>query len=412
MGYKEDTIRGVSWMGFLKASTGALSFIKAIVLARIISPAQFGVYGIALLVLAALETFTETGVNVVLIQEEKKDINEFINTAWIVSIARGLVVGSVIFSSSQLISSFFNSQDATTLLMLISIVPVLRGMINPSVVKFDKNLDFHKKFLINGSSLLADVVFSILFVLLTKSPIGLILGIIFGVLVELLLSFIFVEPRPKPKFDKSKFNIIFNKGRWVTVFGIFDFLSSQLDNVSVAKLINIHSLGLYQMAYRLAIVPVTEVTDVVNSVVFPVYSKISGNKKRLFKAFLKTEFLLFSVALPIFLVFFLFPKEIILFILGKNWVNAYLALKILSVYGFLRAVFGATSSLFLSLGKQSFVALITFVRFLGLSLTIIPLTFNFGIVGASYSALISALVEVPLICYLLFVVFRKNKYEG
>ena len=88
MGYLKDTIKGLSWMTALRAVTRGLAVVKIAILARILLPSQFGNYGIALLVLGFLEVLTETGINVFLIQE-KDDPQKYLNSAWVVSIARG-----------------------------------------------------------------------------------------------------------------------------------------------------------------------------------------------------------------------------------------------------------------------------------------------------------------------------------
>ena len=96
MGYFKDTLRGVSWMGGLRLSTRVIAFAKIAILARILTPAQFGLFGIALLVLALLENLTETGINIFLIQEKAK-LEKYNDTVWLVSIIRGTLISLTIF---------------------------------------------------------------------------------------------------------------------------------------------------------------------------------------------------------------------------------------------------------------------------------------------------------------------------
>src|SRR3990167_1613665 len=168
MGYTRDTIKGLRWVGTLRLITRAVSLARIAILARILSPVQFGVFGIAMLVTALLEVFTETGVNVILVQE-KKDIKEHIDSAWIVSI--------IIFFSANFVSGFFRSPDSIFLIQLISIVPLIRGFINPSSVKFQKNLEFHKEFWYRFVIFSFDAVVAIVFAYITKSAISLVFGL-------------------------------------------------------------------------------------------------------------------------------------------------------------------------------------------------------------------------------------------
>ena len=91
MGYSRDAFKGVSWMSGFRIVSRGVAFLKMAVIARILSPAQFGIYGIATLVLALLEILTETGINIILIQS-KNEIDEYNNSAWVVSIIRGTFI--------------------------------------------------------------------------------------------------------------------------------------------------------------------------------------------------------------------------------------------------------------------------------------------------------------------------------
>ena len=101
MGYFQTALRGLSWMGALRVVTRSLALVKIAILARILVPAQFGIYGIATLVLGFLEMLTETGINIFLIQKNKK-VDEYVNSAWVVSIVRGFLISFLMVSSLHL----------------------------------------------------------------------------------------------------------------------------------------------------------------------------------------------------------------------------------------------------------------------------------------------------------------------
>ena len=100
MGYTKQALKGITWIGFFRVATRGISYIRIIILARILTPSQFGTADIALLILSITEVFTETGINIFLIQQKEK-IDKYVNTAWIVSIIRGLLIALVIFISAS-----------------------------------------------------------------------------------------------------------------------------------------------------------------------------------------------------------------------------------------------------------------------------------------------------------------------
>jgi O-antigen/teichoic acid export membrane protein len=168
-------------------------------------------------------------------------------------------------------------------------------------------------------------------------------------------------------------------------------------------------LGLYQLAYKVSILPISEISEVVSRVVFPVYTKIADDRARLYSAFVKTIMSVSATALGVSVIIFLFPEQIITILLGSQWIAAVPALKVLAFYGAVRTLSGPTSALFLSVGKQNYVTAMTFARFAGLALTIYPLVRFYGLVGAGYSALFSAIIELPVMFYFAAQILTKKQ---
>lgn len=402
MGYTGQAFRGLSWLGLLRASTRVITFLRLAILARILTPAQFGIFGVASLTLSFLEIITETGINIFLIQE-KKDIREYINSAWAVSILRGFVIGFVLIITAPFIASFFKSPQSTSIIYLIALVPIVRGFINPSIVYIHKDIQFHKEFYLRLFLFAIDASIAIWAAFVTKSAASFAYGLIASAFAEVTLSFLFFSPKPRlsPKLDKMKH--IVRRGWWVTLTGLFSYFSDNGDNLAVGRILGTSQLGLYQVAYRLSTVPVSEITDVVNKVVFPVYSKFADDRERLLRAFRKVTVLSSVVASLSGLFIFVFAEQIIIIIVGPNWLSAVPAIKILSIYAIFRTIFGNFAPFFLSLGRQDYVAKMTLFRVFALAVTIVPLVNLYGMVGASFSALISIFVEAPVILFF----FRK-----
>ncbi|MBI4999492.1 lipopolysaccharide biosynthesis protein [Candidatus Gottesmanbacteria bacterium] len=406
MGYFKDAIKGVSWMGGARVAMRAVGFLRIAILARLLLPVQFGVFGIAVLTISFLEIITETGINVFLIQE-KADLEEYVNTAWLVSIIRGLLISLLIVLTAPLVVGFFNVPGAYGLFLLASFIPLLKGFINPSVVRFQKELQFNKEFFYRVSIYTIDSTIAIVFALWTHSAASLVLGLIGGAIFEVVLSFIIVEPRPKFAFEGEKIKRIINRGKWMTLAGIFNYFFQNGDNIVVGKILGTSSLGLYQAGYSLSTLPITEVADIFGKVTFPVYVKISDNTQRLKEAFLKVVFSVSGLVIPFGIILFFFTKEIVLLVLGQNWLEAVPAIKVLAIYGVIRAISGISSALFLALKKQEFVTGLTFVSVLGLAILVVPFTLRFGLVGAGLSVLFGSLAALPVIGYYLLKIFKE-----
>ena len=126
-------------MTLLRGMTRVFTFVRLAILGRLLTPTQFGYFGIASLLPSLLEILTETGINIFLVQE-KSHIREYINSAWAVSILRGIILGLAIFLSTPFIAGFFKSPEATSVIQLTSLIPFIRGFINPAIITYQKEL--------------------------------------------------------------------------------------------------------------------------------------------------------------------------------------------------------------------------------------------------------------------------------
>jgi len=404
-GYFRQTIIGLSWMSAFRIFSRLVAFIRVVVLARLLAPSEFGIFGIASISLALLEILTETGINVFLVQEKGK-IEKYVNDAWLISIIRGVLIAAFIMLFSPFVVTFFKIPESIGLISLIGIVPLIRGFINPAEVKFQKELQFSKEFYFRTVIFSLDSLVAIVVSLITHNAIGLVLGLIAGATLEVILSFILIKPVPVLIFDWRKINRIFHKGKWVTFYGILNYAASEGDNITIGKILGPGFLGIYQMGYTIATLPISEIADVTNKVTFPVYSKISQDVERLKKGFIKTLSLVSIVSILLGTAIFFFPRELFILLFSEKWADTVTVLKPLVIYGIIRGISGTTSSLFLSVGKQKYIAGMTFLRLTVLAATILPFTVTYGIMGASYSVLLSGIIEIPLIVRYVWLVFK------
>lgn len=399
MGYKKDVIKGFSWLGAFRIVTRVLSFFRTAIIARLLSPSQVGIFGIATIVLSLMEILTETGINIFLTQK-KDEIDKYISTAWITSIARGVIISIMIFLAAPFVAEFFNIQDSVYVLRLIALVPFLRGFINPSVIKFTKDLSFHKEFYYRTAIFLVETIVSVVLVFWNPTPSSLAWGLVFGALFEALLSFALARPLPEFTFQKTYLREVLGRGKWLTLTGIFNYLYHNGDDIIVGKLLGTASLGLYEMAYKISMLPISEGSDVIGRVMFPVYVKMNDDMARLKRAYFKSILLISALVIPMGIIFVMFPEEIITIVLGERWIQAADVLRVLAVFGVIRAISISVIAPLYALEEQRYVSVITLVSLFGMGVTLYPFIQLFELTGAAYAALTGSLLAlIPAIFY-------------
>lgn len=398
MGYFQQSLKGVGWVAALRGSTRAIALIKAALIARILLPAEFGLFGIAFFTLAFLEVLTETGVNTVLLQK-KQGIKDFLPTALSISILRAIFIATVLFFCAPFVANFFKLPEATGLIRATSLVSLLRGFINPSIVLFQKNLEFGRDFVFRASVFSFDAVVAILVTYITRSPMGLVWGLVAGVILEIILSYLMIKPRVWPAWRGEKAKYIIRRGKWMTGAGIFQFFFREGDDAVVGRTLGSSALGLYQMAYKIATLPISEVADVLAKVTLPVFVKIGSDKARLKKAYFKTTLAVSAFAFFAGVGLIIFAELLVRIILGENWLAAVPALQVVSVYAILRASLQPSLTLLISLDKQENLTMITLVGIVAMFVSIFPLVNLYGIVGAGISTIVGVVIQLPLTYY-------------
>lgn len=385
-------------MTAFKVTYRALGIVRIAIIAHLLTPNALGIYAIATISLGFLEIITETGINVFLIQE-KDDINGYIDTAWVVSIVRGILISLLIILSANAVAGFFGFPASRDLLYFVALVPFLRGFINPSVVKFQKELQFNKEFLYRISQFLVETVLSVIGAITLRSPLGLIWGLIGAAFFEVIYTFAVAGPRPKLAYEFEKIKGVIRRGVWVTLFGIFDYVYTTADNVVVGRMLGVSPLGIYSNAYKISTTPLTEVGDVFYRVTFPLFSKISDEKERLKRAFyMNTAVNAFLMTIAGILIF-TFATLIVHIVLGPGWEGAIPVVKLLAVLGVVRGISASTSSLLMAKQRQKDTAIVTLVSAVGLLIPIVPLVNAYGIIGAGIAAIIGTLISLPLTVY-------------
>lgn len=400
MGYFKSVFKGLTYQAILRTSIRAIGLVKIAIIARVLGPVEFGVFGIASLVLSLLETLTDTGISVFLIQQNDK-YRKYINTTFLISLIRGIVIALLILLLGPFVKKYFNVENKTYVLLLVSLVALLRGLVNPAIVRLERELSFDKELIMRLFIYIVDTVFALYFTFKYQRAEGILIGMIIGVVLEITISWVFINPKPKIIYNKKDLTFVLSRGRWITLTGIFNYLFHNIDDIFVGKLLGISSLGIYQLAYKLSTLPIYETGEIFGRVTFPVYTKISRDSSRLKRAFSKVTVTISLLVIPIGLLLVVFARDIVNIILGNEWLEAVTVIRLLAVFGILRSISGSITPLLYSIKKQEYAMKIMLLGLITLVLLLIPLIRSFGINGAAISTIVATLITFPLIHYYL-----------
>jgi O-antigen/teichoic acid export membrane protein len=392
----EKVVRGGVWVFALRITERCFGLVRTIVLARLLAPSDFGLLGVALLVMSALETFSQTGYSAALIQK-KEDTRPYLDTAWTVQMVRGTILALVAFIIAPYVTLFFETDAAKPVLQVIALSVLINGFTNIGIVYFQKDLQFHKHFAYILSGTIADIVVTIPAALLLKNVWALVLGLLASSFVRTITSYLIHPYRPRLKFNMVHFRELFGFGRWVFVSTILMFFLTQGDSVFVGRLFSVTALGFYQMAYSISNMSATEISHVISQVTFPAYTKLQNDMSKLSQAYLKvlrvTAFLSFPAA---GLIFALGPAFTKIF-LGSKWMPMVPAMQALCVFGIVRSIGSTMGAVIFAVGKPKVQTKVFFIQLVILATIIYPMGIKWGILGVAWAITLPNIAAVIII---------------
>jgi PST family polysaccharide transporter/lipopolysaccharide exporter len=398
----EQTVKSGIWATVTNVLDRGLQLLMIAILARMLTPADFGLLGIALLTLTAFKRFSNIGFDQALIQKASGNVDGYLNTYWSIEILRGAALGGILFLIAPFVAGFFGEPRATPILQVIALTPVLLGLRNPGIVYFKKNLEFHKQFAYTMSGSVTNFAVALAVALATQSVWALVLGYVASDAARLLASYAVHGYRPWPQFDLEVARDLFGFGKWITGSESVYFLINQGDDAVIGWLLSAASLGLYQVAYQFAKAPATEISQIISSVAFPAYAKLQDDVPALRSAFFRTLQVTMVISFPAAVGIAVVAPTFVEAVLGPGWEPAVPVMRLVAVYGLFIALGSAYSPVWKAIGRPDFMAKIGVFRLVLTAAVIIPATREFGIAGTAAAVLGVYLFPVmPIDVYLV-----------
>lgn len=383
------------------------SFVKLLVLARLLSPHEVGVMGLSLLVVSILETVTQTGFQQALIHR-KDEISSLLDSAWTTLIIRSCVLYGLLYLAAPHAAHFLEVQEATSIIRVLGLTVILRGVSNIGVVCFQKELRFDRQFTFEISATFVDFLATVSALLIIGGVWSLVVGHLAGAVVRSIASYIVHPFRPRLRLEIRKMKDLWSYGKWVSWSIFFGFLVLQGDSIIISKLLGASALGYYQLAGRIANMPTTEIAHVIGSVTFPVYARMNRESVSLQEAYTKVFQITSLISFPLTGLIFLFAHDFTKIFLGERWMDIVPILQILAVAGLLRALSATAGPVLYATGNPRLETFWQAIRLVVLLAGIILFTLEWGLEGASVAVVLSILVATVGFCWSAMKVMNAN----
>ncbi|RJT32725.1 lipopolysaccharide biosynthesis protein [Mesorhizobium waimense] len=354
-----------------------LNVLVTAVLARLLSPQEYGVVGAAMIVGALGNSIANLGMSQVVIQ--RRDIEErHIGTVISLSMLIATILGLLQWIFARQIADFLHVPE----LVLVSRVLAVMMVANAFNLVAEAILSRHLKFKISSIAGLAAWIASHVGLAIPLAYLGFSYwALVVAYMAEafILASIYFFIARDylvRPSFDMQSYRDIRSQSLGYSLAGISTFTAKYIDNIIVARLIGTAELGIYSRAYYLIAMPATLFGNLNKSVIFPLLSKVHHDKARLRRAHLKGFALTAALALPASAFLCCFAKELVLTVLGQQWMDAVTPIIVFSAGIYFRAGYRVCAAVTLATGHS--------YRTASMQITYMALVASFAFFSAPY----------------------------
>lgn len=399
MTFRKKTVASLKWSGLENGFRFMFSFVISIVLARLLSPEDFGLVAMVSIFIALSRTLIDGGFGDSLIRKvDCKD--EDYNTIFTFNIILSVVLYLLLFLSAPLISDFFNVKAVKQIIRITGLGMVISSF---SIVQFAvlrKNLEFKKQAIISFVTTIVSGLVSIFLALYGFSYWSLIIPAIITAFVNSYLLWYYSKWKPVFKLNFSILREHFVFGSKIMFSSLILNLGNNVYTAFIGKLFSPLQLGYFSRADNIQKLPSSNLDNMVRHITYPLLASISNEESNLISKFKLILSYTAFINTTIMLLLYLISEDLIIILYGVKWINSLVYLKILCFAGIFQPLTSINANLLNVKGKSDYTLYALLINLL-LTIPVVYVGFVFGLLQMTYCVLIAAIIYYLVMTYLV-----------
>jgi O-antigen/teichoic acid export membrane protein len=394
--------RGFRWSlaGQLLSRVGV--FATGIMLARTLTPHDFGVYAVALAAFNLLMMVNEVGMVTGIVRAPEHELESASRTGATLAFAMSVVVATAAFVAAPWFASALGAPDATGVLRLLVVSVLVDGAMTVPMALLARTFQQRRITQAEALGLLAYMASAITLALGGAGPWSIAVGRVFSSLVTAGMLLVFSPRLPRPGFDRVQARKLLRFGIPLTLAALVAEAVLNADYLVVGKVLGAVSLGIYLLAYNLSTWPVSAVLVSIGRVAFAGFARLTDDRERMARAFTRAVGIIVAATVPLALLLGLLAPEAINLIYGARWLGAVTPLRFLLVLAVARVVIQTTLDYIAAAGRPVVILRVQLVWLIVLVPALILGAERYGIrgVGLAHMAVV-VFVVTPLVALAL-----------
>ena len=339
---------GALWLIGSRVATKAMNLIAMLVVARLLTPADFGLVALAATVWLILDAITDLSLSEALVRMPAPPKSAY-DTALTMNAMRGLLLSALLLGMAVPFAELYGDPRLTDLLLALAICPVFKGLVSPRMADLARALRLKMVFALEVSAKSASFVASIGFAIATQSYWALIAGLIAAPAINFAVSYILAPYRPG--ISLSHWREIFAFSSWLTLSQAIVTMNAQADRFFVGGHLGPADLGQYAVGTELATLPTQGPVLPITRALYVGFAKLVDNLDQLRSAFLTSQLLVVALTLPLGLVVAVLAEPLILLTIGPEWLKAAFVVQVLAPMAAIRVVTATVQPMAMATGN-------------------------------------------------------------
>ncbi|MFA5014773.1 MAG: lipopolysaccharide biosynthesis protein [Actinomycetota bacterium] len=382
----QQASKGALWGMISNIAVSGISFIGTAVLARMLSPRDFGLIGMAVLVTGIVDLFGNFGLGAALVQKSKIDIED-LNTFFWSSIFISILLILLAVILAPFAALFFKEGAVKWIVVFLSFNFFITAFSSVQSTLLYKNIQLKNIAIVEIASRAARVLIMLVCAVIGLSFWSIVIGMIAERILKTLLFCFSIKWKPILLFSKDKFRELFRFGRNIYGEGFLGYLSRNMDFIITGKLLGAILLGFYQFSFNLPYLVQAYVQDGIAPVAFPVFSKVNYDRERVARGMFKAVKFISIIIFPLMVLLSFSADDFITIVYGAKWLLASSPLRLLCVSAAFASVHCIVGTVFTAIGRPEIKFKWGLFR-LPFTVLLIVLLSRWGIIGIAAAMLI------------------------
>jgi O-antigen/teichoic acid export membrane protein len=353
-GFKEEAIRSAKWALLNNLLPKSLSLILTTILARLLTPDDYGLVGIGILVISLVSMIQQTGFSQALVQRRTCDDDAASVALWL-NLSLSVMLYGLAWASAPALAAFYEDPRLIAVLRVLGLQIIISSISTIQSSLMLRGFQYRNLFYIQTASTLAPFLVSIPLVLVGLRYWGLIYGLIAGSFVGVILCWWFTRWRPRTLLDLHIARQLAGFGGFVLLESVLAWMLVSLDNGIVGKVLGTQALGLYAFGFNLAVMVISIPISAITGLTLPLFSRMQEDPAGLRKAYLAGTRLVATYCIPAGVGLALISDPLARLLFGERWAGLGPVLSILSLYAGFGHLWALSGDAFKALGRPDVI---------------------------------------------------------